>query len=47
MSWQYDPAHLELLKAIQFEMPVVANYDEDYKSLENIGLEKYLIEPGR
>lgn len=47
LSWQYDPAHLDLLKAIQFEKPVAANYDKDYKSLENIGLEKYLIEPSR
>lgn len=46
-KWQKDPTGKVLLKAIQMEMPVIANYQEDYQPLESIGLEKYLTEPGK
>ncbi len=46
-AWQDDPQRQALLRAVQMEMPVEANYERDYAYLETLGLEKYLREPGK
>lgn len=47
MEWQTNPERQPLLKAVQLEKPVLANYTYDYQKLEGMGLDKYLVEPGK
>ena len=47
LSWSTRPERQALLKAVQLATPVPASYSNDYKNLETLGLEKYLVEPGR
>lgn len=46
-AWQDDPQRQALLRAVQMEVPVEADYERDYAQLESLGLEKYLTEPGK
>jgi len=38
-----DPANKKLLKDVQIEKPVLADYETDYAPLAKLGLEKFVV----
>lgn len=43
-GWADNPQRQAMLKAVQLQHPVAASYEKDYYSLEELNLEKYLID---